>query len=99
MAKELEPSEVVRHAKRWLASIYADEAIQNVGLEEVRWKEGNWEITLGFDRFSNDPVGHMPAMSAAVGGLSKGRRDYKVIVLSGEDNRVIEMRNREPVEG
>jgi len=95
MAKELEPSEAVRHAKRWLASIYADEAIQKVGLEEVRWKEGNWEITLGFDRFSDD----LSAAIASAGGPSKGRRDYKVIVLSGKDNGVIEMRNREPVEG
>jgi len=99
MPRELEPSEAVRHAKRWLASIYADEAVQNVGLEEVRWKEGNWEITLGFDRFPDNPVGQMSAISAELGGLSKGRRDYKIIVLSGKDNSVIEMRNREPVEG
>ncbi|MGC2784089.1 MAG: hypothetical protein WA397_09710 [Roseiarcus sp.] len=93
MPKELEPSEAVRHAKHWLASIYADEGIENVGLEEVRWKAGNWEITLGFDRFTDDPVfGRMPA---ALRGPSKGRREYKVIVLSGKDNSVIEMRNRE----
>ena len=95
MPRELEPSEAVRHAKRWLASIYADEAVQNVGLEEVRWKDGNWEITLGFDRFPDNPVGQMSAISAELGG----RRDYKIIVLSGKDNSVIEMRNREPVEG
>ena len=56
MPKELEPSAAVRHAKHWLASIYADEGIENVGLEEVRWKAGNWEITLGFDRFTDDPL-------------------------------------------
>lgn len=95
MPKELEPSEAVRHAKHWLTSIYSDEVIQNVGLEEVRWKGGNWEITLGFDRFSDDPLSHASAALGGLGGPSKGRRDYKVIVLSGKDNRVIEMRNRE----
>lgn len=95
MTKELEPSVAVRHAKGWLASVYSDEQIQNLGLEEVRWKGGNWEITLGFDRCAGDPgipSGSLPAWV-------KPRRDYKVVVVSGEDNSVIEMRNREPVEG
>jgi hypothetical protein len=91
MAQELEPSEAVRHAKRWLASVFADERIKNLGLEEVRFQGGNWEITLGFDRFpqedKEDPSTWAP--------LSKPRREYKVIVISGENNAVIEMRNRE----
>ncbi len=95
MAKELEPSEAVRHAKRWLASVYADEKIENLGLEEVRWKGGNWEITLGFDRYAGGPGIPLGSLSSFV----KPRRDYKVVVVSGEDNSVIEMRNREPAFG
>ena len=91
MPKELEPSEAVRHAKEWLKSVYEDEVIRNVGLEEVRWKGGNWEITLEFDRFADEPLG-LPA--SVLAGLSRGRRDYKVVILSA-DNRVIAMRNRE----
>jgi hypothetical protein len=95
MPKELEPSEAVRHAKGWLTSIYSDERIQNVGLEQVHWKGGNWEITLGFDVFANHPLlGRLPA---GLGGPSRERCDYKVVVLSGKDNSVIEMRNREAV--
>ena len=93
MPKELEPNEAVRHAKRWLASIYSDEKIENVGLEEVRWRGGNWEITLGFDRYSQEDN----RASSIIAALSRPRRDYKVIVVSGEDNSVIEMRNREAV--
>ncbi len=93
MSRELEPSEAVRRAKAWLASIYADEKITNIGLEEVRWISGKWEITLGFDRFPQD----YDAMPAFVAALTKPRRDYKVIVVSGEDNAIVEMRNREVV--
>ena len=95
MAKELEPSEAVRHAKHWLASVYSDEKIENLGLEEVRWKSGNWEITLGFDRYAGDPGNPLGSLPAWI----KPRRDYKVVVVSGEDNSVIEMRNREPAFG
>ena len=96
MPKELEPNEAVRHAKRWLASIYSDEKTENVGLEEVRWRGGNWEITLGFDRYSEEvPDDTESRASSIMAALSRPRRDYKVIVVSGEDNSVIEMRNRE----
>ena len=94
MTTELEPSEAIRHAKRWLSSVYVDEKIENLGLEEVRFDGGKWEITLGFDRF---PVAsHNPSTWA---GLSLPRREYKVVVLSAEDGAVVEMRNREPVIG
>ena len=89
---DLEPSDAVRHAKKWVATVYSDERIENLGLEEVKWKGGNWEITLGFDRYPQDGEGRT---SALVASLTRPRRDYKVIVVSGGDNNVIEMRNRE----
>jgi len=92
MPTELEPNEAVRHAKGWLATVYSDEKIENLGLEEVRWKGGNWEITLGFDRYPHNVEGPNSLLVAA---LARPRRDYKVIVVSGDENSVIEMRNRE----
>ena len=90
MATELDPSRVIRHAKSWLTQVYADEKIENLGLEEVRFQDGTWEITLGFDRFKKT--------GSVLDGIVP-RREYKVIVLSGDDSAVIEMRNREPVVG
>ena len=92
MSKELEPSEAIRHAKRWLTSIYSDEKIDNVGLEEVRWNEGNWEITLGFDRFSSYSGNSVHSIAAQ---FENPKRYYKVVIVTGDDNSVIEMRNRE----
>jgi hypothetical protein len=50
MAEDIRPEEAVRAAKRWLTEVYAEEAIAEVALEEVRFRDGNWEITLGFER-------------------------------------------------
>ena len=99
MEKELEPGEAIRHAKQWLKSVYSDEKIGSIGLEEVRWKDRNWEITLGFDRYPHVDVNDLSKAAAALAALSKPRREYKVIVVSGGENAVLEMRNREPALG
>ncbi len=54
MAENIRPEAAVRAAKEWLAQIYADEPIARISLEEVRFREGNWEITLGFNRLDQD---------------------------------------------
>jgi hypothetical protein len=95
MATDIEPSEAIRRAKHWLASAYSDEHVQNIGLEEVRWRDGNWEITLGFNRGWELPSSFSQALVSAIGQSNK--RDYKLLVVSGVDNSVVEMRNRETV--
>jgi hypothetical protein len=54
------------------SSAYSDEHIENIGVEEVRWKDGNWEITLGFNQ-----AWELPS------SLSQGVRT-KVVGSSGE---------------
>jgi hypothetical protein len=91
-SRDLEPTNAIRAAKKWLAETYSDEKIGHIGLEEVRWKGGKWEITLGFNRlwdFDSE-------ISSMLGrAYSKEGREYKVLVVSGKDNSVVEMRNRE----
>jgi hypothetical protein len=94
MATDIEPSEAIRRAKQWIASAYSDEHIENIGLEEVRWKDGNWEITLGFNRAWEQPSSLSQVLSA-IG--QRNKRDYKLLVVHGADNSVVEMRNRETV--
>jgi hypothetical protein len=91
-SRDLEPTEAIRAAKKWLAETYSDEKIGYIGLEEVRWKGGKWEITLGFNR-SWDIGSQFTTVLGA--GYLKERREYKVIVVSGKDNSIVEMRNRE----
>ncbi len=94
MAADIEPSEAIRKAKQWLASTFADEHIANIGLEEVRWRDGNWEITLGFNRSWDQE----DTLAQVLGSIAhRNRRDYKLLVVSGIDNLIVEMRNREVV--
>ncbi len=91
-SRDLEPAQAIRAAKKWLAETYSDEKIGHIGLEEVRWKGGKWEITLGFNRLWDINAQLSSLMGA---GFSKESREYKVVVVSGKDNSVVEMRNRE----
>jgi hypothetical protein len=93
-SRALEPAAAIRAAKKWLAETYSDEKIGHIGLEEVKWKAGKWEITLGFNRL----WGIEPELSPNFGfsrEFSREKREYKVVVISGKDNTVVEMRNRE----
>ena len=82
--------EVVRLAKHWLAELYSEEGIADIGLEEVRTDNENWEITLGFVRpFANKILEGINPTYRPTGRL------YKILRISDSDKTVIEMRNRE----
>jgi hypothetical protein len=93
MAGDIRPEEAVRAAKRWLAQVYADEPIARIALEEVRFRDGNWEITLGFNRL--DPESPEDNIKAIEKLYARRLRVYKVLVVAGNDNHVLEMRDRE----
>lgn len=86
----LETKQAVRIAKDWLADLYAEEGIAEIGLEEVRIKDRNWEITLGFVR----PMANQ-LLTALQGGYTQTGRLYKVLRVSDIGKQVTEMRNRE----
>lgn len=90
MAEDIRPEKAVSAAKRWLSEIYKDERIDQIGLEEVRFRDGNWEVTLGFLRDENDEQ-----RGGGLAGLYPRRRIYKVLIVAGNDNHVMEMRDRE----
>ncbi len=93
MAEDIRPEAAVRAAKTGLAQVYADEPIARIALEEVRFKDGNWEITLGFNRV--DPESPESQFKALDDLQARRRRVYKVLVVAGNDNHVMEMRDRE----
>lgn len=54
----MEAREAVRVAKRYVADIFSDETISEIGLDEIEFSEGanQWRITIGFRRpFSPHP--------------------------------------------
>ena len=48
----MEAHDVIKRAKAWVTDIYAEEGIQNLGLEEIDYDEDEraWNVTLGFSR-------------------------------------------------
>jgi hypothetical protein len=86
----LDTKEAVRLAKEWVASQFADEGIEDLGLEEVTMNNGEWEITLGFARHWD--LGHLQLPGIA--GLVRPRT-YKIVTVSDLDGTVTALRNRE----
>lgn len=42
--------DVIALAKQYIADVYGDEGAFNIGLEELSYDEGIWQVTLGFSR-------------------------------------------------
>ena len=48
----MDVKEAVQTAKNYIAELFTDETIADVGLEEVEFNDAsnNWEVTIGFSR-------------------------------------------------
>lgn len=84
----LDTQKAVRLAKQWLATQLSEEGVANIGLEEVRFVDDSWEITLGFSRPWDSSV--LPFAT-----LGAKHRTYKIIKVRDSDESIVEMRNRE----
>lgn len=87
----MDVKEAIRRAKTYVAEMFSDENIANIGLEEVRRDEDgrNWLITVGFSRVS--PV----TKPTALLGLSLDLpRIYKVVAMNDQDGELISITNR-----
>lgn len=82
---------VTQRAKTYVADLYDNEQISNVGLEEVEFDGAldRWIVTIGFTR----PWDHRNALTTA---LAEGRpgRSYKVLHIADTDGRVLSLRDR-----
>jgi hypothetical protein len=76
----MDAKEAIATAKKYLADIYADENITNLGLEEVEHDRGagNWAVTLAFSRPWNTPRTRAQEVLENLGGVSALKRSYKV---------------------
>ncbi len=77
-------------AKAYIADLFANEGLTNLGLEEVVYDDAHdhWRITLGFSR----PWDHIPFQSAL--GMAGQPRTYKIITLD-EGGAVLSVTNRD----
>ena len=83
--------QAARTAREYVAELFADEHITNVGLEEVVFEEvsNDWKITIGFSR----PWDHNKALVTALAG-ARSERSYKVIRINDDNGRVVSLTDR-----
>jgi hypothetical protein len=92
----MDVKEAVATAKKYLADVFAQEGISNLGLEEVEFDDQlrEWRVTLGFLRSwdSNNPLANV------IGLRSNLPRSYKVVHIPENTTRVPSIKNREGTE-
>ena len=85
----MDVKQAVQTAKEHVVELFADEPIENVGLEEVEFDELGevWVVTIGFSRFwgsSGDNL--VRALGTA--------RDFKIVRIEDESGRVQSVKHR-----
>jgi hypothetical protein len=96
----MEVKDAVKLAKKYVADIFADENIREIGLEETEYLENKdlWQITVGFRRpFS--PNASEESGASQFAEFLKGpkvyeERWYKVVEIDNNSGKVNNMRDR-----
>ena len=89
----MDVKEAVRTAKDYINTMFADEQIRDVGLEEVKFESGlpdTWDVTIGFVRSFSD----QPTTLIATLQRDPRRRVYKIVRINDADGRVVAMLHR-----
>jgi hypothetical protein len=94
---KLDARDVIAKAKQWVLDTYADEAIADVGLEEVVLNGKRWNITIGFKRKRIHPVRTLGDQLKNLNILSSDggyETTLKVVEISDETGEILGMRDR-----
>jgi hypothetical protein len=89
----MDVKEAVATAKKYIAELFADESLSDLGLEEVSLDEEReqWLVTVGFARpWDKAASGFAAALQT---GLNP-RRSYKIVRISDKTKEVISLTNR-----
>ncbi len=85
----MDVKEAAQAAKAYIIDLFADEQIEHVGLEEVRFDHmaEAWDITIGFSR---------PWDRGALGTIIAGpaHRNYKIVRINDKDGEVLSVAHR-----
>lgn len=82
--------QAVDQAKRYVVELFTNEGITNLGLEEVEFDDGVWNVTVGFSRPWDTPSGF-----AALAQAQLQRRSYKIVRIDDGSAHVLSVKNRE----
>ena len=82
----MDVKQAVKIAKTKIADLFADEEIEDIGLEAVEFDDsvGVWIVTIGFSR----PWDQKNTLTAALGEGRPGR-SYKILQIADTDGRMV----------
>lgn len=91
----MEAKEAITKAKNYIADVYEDEGIFNIGLEEIEFSDDAWSVTIGFSRqWDKPPRSPFTTTIAPAADYRANSRSYKVIKIRDKDGSIISLRNR-----
>ncbi len=95
----MDVKEAVRTARKYTAELFADDGIENIGLEEVVFDDAEkaWKVTFGFSRpWDRVEPGLAAELKRAATGahLEWKRRSFKVVQIDDHTGRVVSMTHR-----
>uniref|UniRef100_UPI004056B7CA hypothetical protein n=1 Tax=Candidatus Electronema sp. TaxID=2698783 RepID=UPI004056B7CA len=88
----MDVKEAVKLAKQYVLDLFAEEKINDLGLEEVEFYAGEWLITLGFSRPWDEKHNAFTALSMGPVSL---HRSYKIVHIDDKAGQVKSVKHRE----
>ncbi len=91
----MDVKEAVDLAKHYIADLFRDEGVINLGLEEVEFDDlsSSWDVTIGFSRSWDRRTTTM--ISALMQQEGPPSRSYKVVRIDDNTKEVRYVKNRE----
>jgi hypothetical protein len=85
----MDVKEAVKLAMKYVADLFEEEQIENLGLEEVEFEDGtdSWHVTIGFSR----PWDHVSGLALR----NTLNRSYKVVAINNSTGIVLSVKNRD----
>ena len=86
----MDVKEAVQTAKNYIAELFTDETIANIGLEEVEFNDtsNNWEVTIGFSRPWQTNL-----LTVALSNRHQ-TRSYKLVYINDDSGQVLSLKDR-----
>ena len=83
-------------AKEYISTIYSDEGIVTIGLEEVNFDSScnQWNVTIGFSRPWDRAGNFATSLGSAIRPADWRRRSFKVVEIDDKSARVIAVTHR-----
>ncbi len=88
----MDVKEAVQKAMEHAQTLFSEEKISNLGLEEVEFDEENnkWLVTIGFSR----PWDYSTTAFSVISSPPPPKRSYKVITIDYMTGEVVSIKNR-----